>query len=351
MNDTIDAQADRQALDRYNPPAGHQPAPGYSPATGDMIVAAPVDISMDAATYVGMSERPVSPEQASILNRELPDEDIDIRPDGAIFMSHARLRRRLNEAFRPGGWALRKLTPIQCNEATDKQNKIDLVLSAEYGLYAEGRFLSAARGEQKYQDNGEMTYGDAVEGLKSNALSRCCKDLGIALDLWDRQYADRWRQQHCVKVWRSGGGRKPNWRRADALPFFDETGIAADSPNQDRYVVPAGQGRAPQQEARPEPQRPTQQHQQTAPPRQREPGDDDEPVRRPDPAREAPRPRTGRTISEPQQKRLYAKATSEGGMTKDEYRDFLKGKGYDSDRDVLMADYDEIVAEAVQGVR
>jgi hypothetical protein len=44
------------------------------------------------------------------------------------------------------------------------------------------RLVSIARGEQDYFDpNGIAT---ATEGCKSNALMRCCKDLGIASHLW-----------------------------------------------------------------------------------------------------------------------------------------------------------------------
>jgi hypothetical protein len=45
-----------------------------------------------------------------------------------------------------------------------------------------GRLVSVARGEQDYFDpEGIAT---ATEGCKSNALMRCCKDLGIASELW-----------------------------------------------------------------------------------------------------------------------------------------------------------------------
>jgi len=46
--------------------------------------------------------------------------------------------------------------------------------------------ISVARGEQQYFDpDGIPT---ATEGCKSNALMRCCKDLGIASELWDPRY-------------------------------------------------------------------------------------------------------------------------------------------------------------------
>lgn len=42
--------------------------------------------------------------------------------------------------------------------------------------------VGVARGEQEYFDpEGIPT---ATEGAKSNALMRCCKDLGIASELW-----------------------------------------------------------------------------------------------------------------------------------------------------------------------
>ena len=44
------------------------------------------------------------------------------------------------------------------------------------------RLVAIARGEQEYFDpHGIPT---ATEACKSNALMRCCKDLGIASELW-----------------------------------------------------------------------------------------------------------------------------------------------------------------------
>jgi hypothetical protein len=40
-----------------------------------------------------------------------------------------------------------------------------------------------------------------LEGAKSNALMRCCKDLGIASELWDPNYIIEWSKKHAVKVW------------------------------------------------------------------------------------------------------------------------------------------------------
>lgn len=62
-----------------------------------------------------------------------------------------------------------------------------LTLSSKYDLLTvRCRLISIARGEQQYFDpDGIPT---ATEGCKSNALMRCCKDLGIASELWDPRF-------------------------------------------------------------------------------------------------------------------------------------------------------------------
>jgi hypothetical protein len=44
------------------------------------------------------------------------------------------------------------------------------------------RLVGIARGEQEYFDPAGIP--TATEACKSNALMRCCKDLGIASELW-----------------------------------------------------------------------------------------------------------------------------------------------------------------------
>jgi hypothetical protein len=53
--------------------------------------------------------------------------------------------------------------------------------------------ISIARGEQQYfNPDGIPT---ATEGCKSNALMRCCKDLGIASELWDPRFIKRFMKE------------------------------------------------------------------------------------------------------------------------------------------------------------
>jgi hypothetical protein len=62
-----------------------------------------------------------------------------------------------------------------------------------------GRLVSIARGEQQYfEPDGIPT---ATEGCKSNALMRCCKDLGIASELWDPRFIREFNKKFTKEVW------------------------------------------------------------------------------------------------------------------------------------------------------
>ncbi|KAF2165809.1 hypothetical protein M409DRAFT_67135 [Zasmidium cellare ATCC 36951] len=128
-------------------------------------------------SFHGLSSSPFTPEQSDILQQRLDFDDIEIKPDGIVYLPEIKYRRILNRAFGPGGWGL---APRGETIVTGK------VVTREYGLVCGGRLVSIARGEQTYFDpDGIPT---ATEGCKSNALMRCCKDLGIASELWDPRF-------------------------------------------------------------------------------------------------------------------------------------------------------------------
>ncbi|KAK5169559.1 uncharacterized protein LTR77_005535 [Saxophila tyrrhenica] len=131
-------------------------------------------------SFSGLSSTPFTPEQASILMESIPFDDIEIKPDGIIYLPEIKYRRILNRAFGPGGWGL---APRGETIVTGKQ------VTREYGLVCMGRLVSVARGEQVYFDPEGVPM--ATEGCKSNALMRCCKDLGVASELWDPRFIKR----------------------------------------------------------------------------------------------------------------------------------------------------------------
>lgn len=163
--------------------------------------------------YRTAGQRRVTPQQQTALLTEIPDAELEILPTGEVYASQIRYRRILNESFGPGGWAM-----IPKGEYT----KGETIIYREYVLVAEGRFISEAMGSAEYQEkNSRMTWADAAEALKSNALMRCCKDLGIASRCWDRPAMEVWKDTYAVQVWVEGKTR-PQWRRKDQKPFYNE---------------------------------------------------------------------------------------------------------------------------------
>lgn len=66
-------------------------------------------------------------------------------------------------------------------------------------IYLSRRLVSVARGEQDYfSPEGIPT---ATEGCKSNALMRCCKDLGVASELWDPRYIRTFMKEKAKQIW------------------------------------------------------------------------------------------------------------------------------------------------------
>lgn len=141
-------------------------------------------------SFHGLGQAAFPKEVNDILLAPLADEDIEIKPDGLLYLPEIKYRRILNKAFGPGGWGLAPRTETYI---TPKQ------VSREYALICQGRLVSVARGEQDYF-GGEEKLTTALEGCKSNALMRCCKDLGIASELWDPAFIRKWKKKYCDEM-------------------------------------------------------------------------------------------------------------------------------------------------------
>jgi len=81
-------------------------------------------------SYHGLSAAPFSETQAAILMSPTKPEDIEIKPDGIVYLPEIKYRRILNAAFGPGGWGL---APRGETIVTER------LVTREYGLVAGGR--------------------------------------------------------------------------------------------------------------------------------------------------------------------------------------------------------------------
>ncbi|KAI1662022.1 mitochondrial genome maintenance MGM101 [Daldinia decipiens] len=158
-------------------------------------------------SYHGLGTSAFSPETATVLQARLNPEDIEVKPDGIIYLPEIKYRRILNTAFGPGGWGLAPRGQLMVHER---------LVTRDYALVVHGRFVAQARGEMSYfSEEGIST---AAEGCKSNALMRCCKDLGIASELWDPRYIRKFMKEHAMQVWVehvTTKKRKQIWLRKD----------------------------------------------------------------------------------------------------------------------------------------
>ena len=174
--------------------------------------------------FIGISTLDIPKDISDKLTQPVKAEEIEIKPTGEIYLSHVRYRRMLNDAFGMGNWSLRPLGGFV---------KIGNVICREYALYIKGKYAASAIGEQAYiESNAMMTWSDACEATKSNVIMRCCKDLGIGLEMWDKKFVEKFKAEFCVQVWIKNK-LKPQWRLKGTKPSFDETGIVDHTKKQE----------------------------------------------------------------------------------------------------------------------
>ena len=81
-------------------------------------------------SFHGLSSEAFSPEAAKALLAPVDPDDIEIKPDGIVYLPEIKYRRILNAAFGPGGWGL---APRGETIVTSK------AVTREYALVALGR--------------------------------------------------------------------------------------------------------------------------------------------------------------------------------------------------------------------
>ena len=121
---------------KSSPSTFHNLAAGLSdqPATDDGLLdlggssSSPHDWTR---SFHGLSVSPFTPEQAEILMQAIPDDDVEIKPDGIVYLPEIKYRRILNKAFGPGGWGM---APRGETLITDR------LVTREYALVAGGRY-------------------------------------------------------------------------------------------------------------------------------------------------------------------------------------------------------------------
>lgn len=122
-------------LDAQPPPSPETISPNAANLSGGLndqnIVLDEGDRQVDwTRSFHGLSTEAFSPEAAKALLAPLHLDEIEVKPDGIIYLPEIKYRRILNQAFGPGGWGL---APRGETIVTAK------AVTREYALVALGR--------------------------------------------------------------------------------------------------------------------------------------------------------------------------------------------------------------------
>lgn len=184
------------------------------------------------------------PDAARKVLAEPPDpRDVEIKPDGIVFLPGVAYRRILTRAFGAGGWSILPRSPARV---------MDNIVVYHGALVCLGRFVAEAVGECFYRaNNPNMSYASCVEGAKTDALSRCCKDLGIATDLWDANWREEWKAKYATSYQGKDRDGKPKtqWKLKSRVSnphdlMAGAGGVAPSSPPATNVAAPAAAGPA-----------------------------------------------------------------------------------------------------------
>jgi hypothetical protein len=169
----------------------------------------PFNNNYDMGTKLGtVGTLELTEKECKILYEPFTDDDLDILPDsGIVYAPWVSFMKRLRDALK-GAWGF----------VPDGMPRVEGQLVVwPYALIVRGKLISYAIGECRYiASNSKMTYGDACEGAKSNAIMRNCKGMGIGIDTWNRKRLNDWKKKHAEKFPTTYKGQAvEHWRRKD----------------------------------------------------------------------------------------------------------------------------------------
>jgi hypothetical protein len=147
--------------------------------------------------FEGAASAPFPAEALTVLAAPVDGAEVETKPNGIVYLPGVWYRRILTRAFGAGAWALLPRGPART---------MGEIVIYHGALYVLGRFVSEAVGE--CETRGGMSYASSLEGARTDCLTRCCKDLGMAAELWDPEWRDGWQRKYCSKTWQEAQGNK-----------------------------------------------------------------------------------------------------------------------------------------------
>jgi hypothetical protein len=129
-------------------------------------------------------------------------QDVDFRRGAGgnqdlIYIEHQSLRQRLNKVLGVGKWSLIIRRNWSEEFMAGRPPQAAFRVYVESVLIVRGCFVGEAIGDGVYyKANASGNYGDAYESAKSAALRRCCKEFGIGLQAWNKDWCEGWKARY-----------------------------------------------------------------------------------------------------------------------------------------------------------
>lgn len=142
---------------------------------------------------------PLSKKQDAILRAPTPRELVKKRPDGLSYVEQVNYRNRLHDAFGVGGWFWRMAGEpqvVRCMKSRWRDGKrvqvevVDLCVHGRLYRWHQGiaQMLAESWGQAEYFPHENPA--TAMEKAKSDSITRCCKDLGMFAELWEKDWLE-----------------------------------------------------------------------------------------------------------------------------------------------------------------
>jgi len=114
-------------------------------------------------SYHGLGSEAFTPEQQTILTAPIDLDDVEVKPDGILYLPEIKYRRILNKTFGAGGWGL---APRGESIVTER------VVTREYALVAQGRYVRADCISPESYSNAKFTDWFRLPAASSSILIR-----------------------------------------------------------------------------------------------------------------------------------------------------------------------------------
>ncbi len=138
----------------------------------------------------------LKPEEMKALMADFPDSDFQRGAGGnqkLIYLEHVALRRRLSEVAGLGQWRFEVVKSWSEDFTAGNPPKPATRIYIEGRLIIRGvQFGSAIGDGVYYKSNAASNYGDGYESAKTYCFRRCCKDFGIGLQAFSKDFCDEW---------------------------------------------------------------------------------------------------------------------------------------------------------------